>query len=161
MLSIEIANQQTDVDVDAGRICRAAEAILRDARVTEVQLSIAIVDDPTIHELNRRYLEHDYPTDVLSFLLEREGEHLEGEVIASAQTAARTAPRYSWRAEDELLLYVIHGTLHLVGHDDSTTDQRTAMRRLERQYLAHFDLQPRESQDETGPPPTVEPHELP
>jgi probable rRNA maturation factor len=124
--------------------------------VGHAQLSIAIVDDATIHELNRRYLEHDYPTDVLSFTLERDNEHLEGEVIASAETAARSAADYGWSADDELLLYVVHGTLHLVGHDDGTPDERAVMRRLERRYLASFGLQCREAPVESGPPASAE-----
>ncbi len=152
MLSIEISNQQAEIQFDAQRIRRAAEAIVRDAGVTDLQLSVAIVDDATIHELNRRYLEHDYPTDVLSFLLERDDEHLEGEVIASAETAGHTAAQYGWTADDELLLYVVHGTLHLVGYDDGTPEHRAAMRRQERRYLATFGLQPRDAPAESDPP---------
>ena len=51
---------------------------------------MAVVDDPTIHDLNRRFLDHDEPTDVLSFMLDDEGGRLEGDVIVSADTAART-----------------------------------------------------------------------
>ena len=49
-----------------------------------------------------------------------DSDGLEGEVIVGAETALRTAPRYGWPPHDELLLYVVHGTLHLVGHDDRT-----------------------------------------
>ena len=153
MLSIEITNEQSILDFDAARLEGAAEAIVRDAGITEGQLSVAVVDDATIHELNRRFLEHDYPTDVLSFVLEREGRRLEGEVVASAETAARAAAEYGWPADDELLLYVVHGTLHLVGHDDRTSGQRAAMRRQERRYLAAVGVRPPRStveRDEQG-----------
>jgi probable rRNA maturation factor len=106
-------------------------------------VSIAVVDNAEIHALNRRHLQHDYPTDVLSFLLEETGERLEGEIVASAQTAAAQAARYGWSAEDELLLYVIHGALHLVGYDDQTPEAQERMRRRESQLLAHFGLTPR------------------
>ncbi len=142
MLTIEISNRQTAVTFEARRMHQAAEAILRDAGVSDARLSLAIVDDPTIHQLNRRYLEHDYPTDVLSFLLERDADRLEGEVIVSADTAARSAAEYAWSADDELLLYVIHGTLHLIGHDDATASQRESMRGQERRYLVQFGLEP-------------------
>ncbi|MEX2111701.1 MAG: rRNA maturation RNase YbeY [Pirellulales bacterium] len=142
MLTIEISNRQSSVRCDARRMHQAAEAILRDAGVSDARLSLAVVDDPTIHQLNRRFLDHDFPTDVLSFLLEREGDRLEGEVIVSADTAARAAAEYAWPADDELLLYVIHGTLHLVGHDDASPDERAAMREQERRYLVQFGLEP-------------------
>ncbi len=136
MLSIEFSNRQTALEVDERRIVIAAEAILRAAGIDDAQLSIALVDDPTIHALNRQYLDHDYPTDVLSFVLERDGTRLEGEVIVSTDTALRRAEEFGWSADEELLLYAIHGTLHLVGHDDGTPHKRAAMRELERHYLA-------------------------
>jgi probable rRNA maturation factor len=135
-IAIDICNDQQAFVVDEDRLRRSAAAILGDAGVSVGRLSIAIVDDPTIHELNRRYLAHDYATDVLSFVLERAEYQLEGEVVVSADTAARAAGQYGWSAGDELLLYVIHGALHLVGHDDATDEQRARMRQQERHYLA-------------------------
>jgi probable rRNA maturation factor len=143
MLSIEVSNRQTAFDPDAERLQQAAEAVLRDAGIADAQLSIAVVDDSTIHALNRQYLGHDEPTDVLSFLLERDGEHLEGEVIVSADTALRAAKEFGWGVHDELLLYVIHGTLHLIGYDDQSDDERAAMRAAECRYLSRFGLDAR------------------
>lgn len=148
LITVEINNQQTTLPVDEARICRAVEMILADARIQEAEISVAVVDDPTIHELNRQYLNHDYPTDVLSFVLDRSKKRLEGEVIVSADTALATAPEYGWPGVDELLLYVIHGTLHLVGGLDATPEQRAEMRGRERTYLARFGLQPRD--DDSG-----------
>ncbi len=141
MISIELANEQEQLRVDAERLRRAAAAILHDAGVEDGSLSIAVVDDATIHVLNRKYLDHDQPTDVLSFVLEQEGSRLEGEVIVSAETAVRTAGHLDWTADDELLLYVVHGTLHLVGHDDLQDEPRRRMRAAERQYLAQLGVE--------------------
>jgi probable rRNA maturation factor len=95
-----------------------------------------------MQELNRQYLEHDYPTDVLSFVLAEDAaaKSLDGEIIVSADYAAREADRYDWTAGDELLLYVIHGALHLVGHDDATPMGKQAMREAETKYLRQFGL---------------------
>ena len=73
---------------------------------------------------------------MLSFVLERGEGFLDGEVVVSAETALRTAPRFGWSAAEELLLYVIHGTLHLAGYDDATPEQQAAMRGRETEYLA-------------------------
>ena len=56
--------------------------------VTDVGDALAVVDDAAMQELNRQFLNHDWPTDVLSFALQDDGDHLEGEVIISADTAA-------------------------------------------------------------------------
>jgi len=152
VITIDLTNRQTALRVDESRLREAVRVILEEASIFEAEVSVAVVDDPTIHELNRRYLRHDEPTDVLSFLLERSDEGLEGEIVVSAETATRTAPRYDWSAHDELLLYVIHGTLHLLGHDDQTSPERAAMQDRERAYLARFGLQPRYEEHETPDP---------
>ena len=144
MYSIAVSDEQTTLALDHERLRSAVEGVLTAAEIGAAEVSIAIVDDPTIHELNRQYLEHDYPTDVLSFLLERDEERLEGEIVVSADTAARFAPKYGWRPEDELLLYVLHGSLHLVGYDDGTDEAAAEMRREERRHLERFGLTPHE-----------------
>ena len=66
---------------------------------------------------------------------------LEGEVVVSGDTARREAARFGWTPGDELLLYVIHGTLHLVGFRDATPDQQAEMRQQERVCLSHVGVQ--------------------
>ena len=144
-LVIEIADQQSTQTLDFKRLIQAARQVLAAAGVKSGEISIAVVNDERIHELNRQYLAHDYPTDVLSFVLDHDhaSGKLDGEVIVSADYAAREADRYDWTVDDELLLYVIHGCLHLTGHDDQTPDGQTAMRAAETQHLAQFGLQHR------------------
>jgi probable rRNA maturation factor len=136
LIRIEIANRQRALPVDRRILRRAVRAILADEGVAEAEISLAIVDDRAIHELHRQFLGQDEPTDVLSFVLERSEGRLEGEVIASADTAQSAAARYGNSPADELLLYVIHGTLHLVGYRDDDRRARAAMRARERRYLA-------------------------
>lgn len=141
-MDVEIANQQSALPLDEDRLRIVATTILTDAGYAEGSLSLAVVDDPTIHELNVRHLEHDYPTDVLSFGLVDEPPRLEGEVIVSADTAVVNAADYGWPAEDELLLYVIHGVLHLAGHRDKADDEVAAMREAEARYLRLAGVEP-------------------
>jgi probable rRNA maturation factor len=136
VLEIEVANSQRAVAVRVRQLRAAIAAVLADAGVHRGAISVAIVADPTIRRLNHQYLGHDYATDVLSFVLARDGARLEGEIIASGETAAAVAPRYGWPPEHELLLYVVHGALHLVGYDDRSPAKRAAMRRQEAIYLA-------------------------
>jgi probable rRNA maturation factor len=144
MLSIAVCNQQTSLRFDAARLKKAVRAVVREAGITGGTLSIAIVDDATIWKLNKQYLDHDYATDVLSFTLARNGKRLEGEVVASAETAARVAAQFGWTPDDELLLYVVHGTLHLAGYDDRTGKARARMQAAQRRHLAAFGLEMRD-----------------
>ena len=134
-LHILIANQQSTLAIDKGRLCTIVKQILADANFDSGTLSIAIVDDPTIHQLNRQHLQHDWPTDVLSFPLEQYGKHLEGEVVISADTAINNSAEVEWSATEELLLYAIHGALHLVGYQDQSDQEIASMRTAERAYL--------------------------
>ena len=141
-LQIDLSNEQTLLGLDKARLREAVAAVLTGEGIRKAAISLAIVDDATIQPLNAQFLGHDYATDVLSFVLD-EDDGLEGEVIVSAETAIATAARFGWRPDDELLLYVIHGTLHLVGYDDLTDEALSAMRAKERHYLALFGLEPR------------------
>ena len=136
MHQIDIADQQTRLTIDEAPLRAAARRILTSAGIEHATISIALVDDPTIHALNREYLQHDYPTDVISFVLESSPGALDGEVIASTDTAVTQAARIGWPAEHELLLYVVHGLLHLVGHDDQDPESLARMRAAERETLA-------------------------
>ena len=135
MITTAIVNRQRKLPVDRRRIRRAIRAILEDAGVAEACVSVAVVDDPAIARLHQQFLGDPQPTDVLSFLLERSPEVLEGEVVVSAETAWTSAPHYHCTAADELLRYVIHGTLHLVGYDDATPRKRAVMKKREDAYL--------------------------
>lgn len=140
MIEIEITNEQSRLAIDQERLRAAVDAVMIGHGVSRATISVAVVDDPSIHTLNARYLQHDYPTDVLSFVLEEGDGYVEGEIIVSADTAATSAARFGWTAQDELLLYVIHGALHLTGHDDHEPTDIAEMRRQEAHYLATFGL---------------------
>jgi probable rRNA maturation factor len=147
MYRIDVTNRQPALRVNARRLRLGVRRVLERERVAEAEISIAVVNDAEIHKLNRRHLQHDYPTDVLSFLLEREGprgprraRRIEGEVVVSADTARRRAAEFDWHPAWELLLYVVHGTLHLCGYDDRTPPRRRQMRRRERAILKNWGM---------------------
>ena len=139
LFAIIVTNSQSQLPVDKKRLRRPC-MILEDESIERATIEVAVVDDQTIAELHQRYLDDPSPTDVLSFVLERSPKYIEGEIVVSADTAADTAPNYNWTAGDELLLYVIHGTLHMVGYDDSTPKKRSKMREKEGEYPTRFGL---------------------
>jgi probable rRNA maturation factor len=128
------------IGVDQTRVAAAIESIAVDYGVTQGSLSIAIVDDAFIRTVNNKHLQHDWPTDVISFLLSDDDEHFDGELVVSAETATRMAQSLPWTADDEFLLYCIHGMLHLVGLDDIDPSDAAEMRQLERHYLVSHDV---------------------
>lgn len=132
----------------AGRVCRLDRARMERYIVSvlrhlgcdrESSLGFIFMTDRQIRRLNRRYKKHDRPTDVLSFALaEDPGSRgrLIGEVYVSVERAIVQSKRFGASADEELLRYVIHGILHLVGYDDRTRRERDRMSRKEDRILA-------------------------
>ncbi|MDC0935775.1 rRNA maturation RNase YbeY [Pirellulales bacterium] len=159
-LQIDIADEHPTYSAPGAVLRDAVRAALLDSPVQSAVISVAVVDDPAIHVLNRRHLQHDYPTDVLSFLLERSPAHLEGEIVISADTAAREAADAGWSTDDELALYVVHGMLHLLGHEDQQAADAQRMCSAEADLLARLGIarsatDSRWSADSLPPPANV------
>lgn len=146
---VETNNTQSLIEVDEAALEAAAVAVLQAESVAAAEISIAVVDGEAMRSLNKKYLDHDYDTDVLSFLLEEaeveQGRRLEGEIIVSATTAAKEAPGFGWTSGAELQLYVVHGVLHLCGYDDQTDAALEEMRLREKEILGTLGLSPRYS----------------
>ena len=119
-----IVDEQTAI-AGAKAACKRAAELVLDRKVV-----VALVDDRTMAELHERYLGKSGPTDVLSF------PH--GEIVVSADTAAREAKARGIPPLHELVLYVVHGALHLAGHDDRKPKTQKLMRAAERKVLGEL-----------------------
>lgn len=141
MSRISIATPQEIVPIDRARMRETVRAVLAGEDVADYEISLAFVDNPTIHRLNQRYLQHDEPTDVLSFpLSDPNASKLAGELVLGVEVAAEQAAARGHDLQMELMLYVIHGLLHLCGYDDHDDADRAAMRERERHYLRQLGL---------------------
>src|SRR3954451_11899946 len=120
---VEISDTQNFIPVVHDDLAALAARVLRGEGVSRASISIALVDDAAIHRVNRAHLDHDCPTDVISFLLSEPDEpELAGELVVSTQTALAVAGQLEVPAWNELALYVVHGLLHLCGYDDRTDE---------------------------------------
>ena len=129
---IWIANLQKKHRVPTGKVRRLVRRILREERAGKKSLSFAFVDDREIRKLNRKFLRHDYVTDVLAFRMDGT---VFGEVVVSTETADREAQGRGITREEELLRYVAHGVLHLLGYEDHTPKERERMWERQEGYL--------------------------
>jgi len=126
---------EVDRAVAAAPIKRALKAMLADHGRTDASLAVVVVTDDAIAALHAQYLGIDEPTDCLSFPLAESADDPElGEVYASADTAARVAAERGHSLDAELLLYAVHGALHLLGYDDHDEADLARMRAAERRY---------------------------
>jgi len=125
---------------------KAALRILNALECPDAELSVVLVDDQEIRQLNHDYLQRDKPTNVISFSM-REGEggglhpELLGDVVISTETAARDAADAGVSFESELLFLLLHGILHLLGydHERGTAEEARLMETKEREMIALFD----------------------
>lgn len=141
MIKVSIASPQEAVTIDRGRLRDVVRTVLEGEDIRDAEISLALVDNTAIHQLNKRYLQHDEPTDVLSFPLSEAGaKKLAGELVIGAEIAKEQAESRGHDVQAELALYVIHGLLHLCGYDDHTEADAAAMRNQERRYLQKLGL---------------------
>ena len=149
-----VADEQKDVSVDIARWSALAEAVLHDEGVRgAAELSVLFVDETSIAELNERFMEHAGPTDVLAFPIDADAVWavhdplasgpdraepdldeiplLLGDVVVCPAVAARNAPEHAGTIDDELALLVVHGVLHVLGHDHAEPDEAALMRARE------------------------------
>jgi len=121
-MGILISNRQNRKKIPRKILEQTAQAILNDLGYPDHELSLLIVDDPQIEIINRQYLQHEGPTNVISFAMQ-EGEFsqvspfLLGDVLISADTAEKEADLAGISFRQRLIELLIHGMLHLVGFD--------------------------------------------
>ncbi len=117
---------------------RAVRATLRAEGHEAAELSVAFLDDAGITSLNREYLDHDRPTDVISFALHGEDEAPLGDVYVGVDQALRQAAELGVDPREELLRLAVHGTLHVLGWDHPEGEERleSAMFRRQEEILA-------------------------
>jgi probable rRNA maturation factor len=141
MIKVKIANQQEIVPIDFARFRQIAQAVLDGEQAGEAKVTLAFVDNTTIHRLNKQFLNHDEPTDVLSFPMSSPSARvLEGEIVVGVEVASAQATERGHDVATEMALYVIHGLLHLCGHDDHESADIRRMRECERKYLKQLGL---------------------
>jgi probable rRNA maturation factor len=108
------------------------------------EMSLALVNDKRMSDLHQQFMKIAGPTDVLTFPMElnEKGEAIAGEVAICVPHARRMAKKYGVGVEEELLLYALHGMLHLAGFDDRTAAQYKRMHRAEDDILARLGVGP-------------------
>jgi probable rRNA maturation factor len=156
------ADEQDAAPVDLDRwVALARDVLVAEGVQGDAELSLLFVDEATIAELNQRFMESEGPTDVLAFPIDDAGAPgrwpdagtsgpdrdepelsdlplLLGDVVVCPEVAARQAPEHAGSYDDELALLVVHGVLHVLGHDHAEPDETARMQSRERELLDRF-----------------------
>lgn len=125
---LDIADEQDCLQCDEGELRELVRFVLsEEADLKHVDVSLAVANEELTREVNRNYLDRTGTTDVISFTYHADPDSLEGEVVVNAAEAVRQAEETGHEPWHELMLYVVHGVLHLVGYEDSVPELRHRM----------------------------------
>jgi probable rRNA maturation factor len=149
-MSISIQNRQKQHKVALGRLRRDLKRLLKELDCEGSKISLLLVDDDQIREINKHHLQRDRPTNVISFAM-TEGAfgdvnpEILGDIVLSTETAARDALTGHLDFMDEVEFLLIHGLLHLLGynHENVGSDEAEKMKNGEQELffmLRHYDL---------------------
>ena len=135
---VDVSNAHRRYRIGKKQVGSYVQFVFKKERRKRGEVSVVFVDDRIIRKLNREYLSHDYVTDVISFpLTERRGE-VQGEIYISADRARVQANRFGVRFGEEIARLVIHGTLHLIGYDDTTPRAAAEMKKREDRFVRNW-----------------------
>ena len=146
-LDITLKDLQKTIPLNAPQIHKIAKAILRREGIRSAELSVVFVTRQRIRGLNRKYLRRDHATDVLAFAYEPSSQNerhvktkrtLCGDIIISTDAAVQNAKIYSTGRSRAIVLYLIHGILHLRGFDDHKPQDIKKMRGKEQALLDYL-----------------------
>lgn len=129
-MASSVAVEVSQIDTDAPRsilaqVRKAVEVTLKHEKVDDASISVTLLNDTRIRAMNRKYLEHDRVTDVISFPLYERGERPVGDVYIGYEQAERQASDADIDIPEEVARLAIHGTLHVLGYDHPEDETRT------------------------------------
>jgi len=134
-MRIQLRNLQP-VPVDHDKLKQVLKSAAEQLGTTVDNLSVALVDDARISQLNHQLLQRSGSTDVIAFEAEQDAEGSSGEIIISVPTAQRQAQQYGHSLTAELCLLAIHGLLHVMGYEDQTEAGHAKMERIQESLMA-------------------------
>jgi probable rRNA maturation factor len=143
-LKINLINKQKLYKISKKQICDLCVFVLKSQGIKSTEVSLLFTDDKNIAKLNKKFRRKDKATDVLSFY---EAENINkalsvgylGDVAVSVETARRQAKEYRETIIHEIMLYVVHGLLHLLGNKDYTKKEKEAMDTLQEALLSQYE----------------------
>jgi probable rRNA maturation factor len=131
---IAITNQ-TDRKIDLRLLEKITAAALEELEIKEAELGIVLIDPKKMASMNEKFLGHEGPTDVITFDYSEKPRQLHGEVFVCAEVAEKQAREFGTSWQLEVVRYVVHGILHLMGHDDLSAEPRKKMKREEERLV--------------------------
>ena len=135
MFDIEVINASKQKYLPKKKVKEVIQKVFLGENKKTAKVNVIFLDIDEIKSLNKQYLNHNYPTDVLAFSFE--DNEIDGEIYICAQIAKSQAKEYSVSTENEIMRLAAHGALHLIGYKDDTESSRNVMNKLETTYISN------------------------
>ena len=137
MIDITVINDYGDtISVNDLLIKKNLENLFQDQQVSDAKVSIILSNKFLLNQLKKNYFKVDQFTDVIAFNLEDENDSIDGEVYISIDDVLDNAKKYEQSFNLEFKRVLVHGTLHLLGFEDNTKENKSIMTQLENKYIA-------------------------
>ena len=121
--------------IEKKKLHQYVKFITQDLNLSLRSLEINFINSKAIKEINKKFLSHDYSTDIITFNYSEAQNIIDGEIFISVDDAKENAKKFKVKFQEEIGRLVVHGILHLIGFDDTTPDQRKKMKNQENQLL--------------------------
>ncbi|MDP1677859.1 MAG: rRNA maturation RNase YbeY [Bacteroidota bacterium] len=138
MIVVSVTKAYKHILFSGSEIKHIAKFVCNKEKIKNAELSFIIVNDRAIRTINKKFLQHDYVTDVITFPLEIKA--VNAEIYVNSQQAKRQAKENNVTVKNELTRLVVHGTLHAIGYDDTTKVNQKKMNAIQERYVSVLNL---------------------
>jgi len=138
-IAITIQNRQRTKRVNVALLKRVTANLLQEQlQLTSVELGISLVGDKEMTRINEHFLQHEGSTDVITFDHAEPGTQTHGELFICVDEAVRQSKQFKTTWQSEVVRYIVHGVLHLRGHDDRHAKPRQMMKHEENRLVTRL-----------------------
>ena len=137
MKNVFVYNEK-GIKVSKQSVQKIVSLICDDLELCVDSLEFNFISSETMIDVNKKYLQHNFGTDIITFDYSVEKNNLDGEIFISLQDAIENSEKYHVSVDNELLRLIIHGILHLIGYDDTTIAKRKRMKSVEDRLVNSF-----------------------
>jgi len=126
--------------IDKRQVHKLVASLKKEFELSISFLSISFINSKEIREINKKYLKHDYETDVISFNYSEKQKEIDGEILISFEEANNNAQKFNVKYGTELCRLVIHGILHLLDFDDKNEKSKKIMKQTENKLINKYNF---------------------
>ena len=136
MISVSLVKRYHNVRISLNRLEEIVQFVCRKEKISDGELSFVIINERTMRGMNKKFLTHDYSTDIITFPLEK--MPLQAEVFINGEKIKSQAKEFKVSEKNELIRLIVHGTLHALGYSDKTTMKKKRMYELQEKYVVQL-----------------------